>query len=87
MKAADTQTVDHARHARKSMHTPAGSGPTISKDKDTLNRFVEALNIGSKLKQTVICYLVNDLDIAMVARVLFVHPDTARYRLKRVKTW
>ena len=55
-------------------------------DKDKLNRFVEALNVDSDLKETVICYLVNDLDVAKVASVLFVHPNTVRYRLKKVET-
>jgi purine catabolism regulator len=55
-------------------------------DKDKLNLFVEALHADSELKQTVICYLVNDLDVAKVAGVLFVHPNTVRYRLKKVET-
>ncbi|XAS73295.1 helix-turn-helix domain-containing protein [Micrococcaceae bacterium Sec5.1] len=55
-------------------------------DKAKLNRFVEALNLDSELKQTAICYLVNDLDVAKVAAVLFVHPNTVRYRLKKVET-
>ncbi|WP_354156009.1 helix-turn-helix domain-containing protein [Arthrobacter sp. UYEF6] len=55
-------------------------------DKDKLNLFVEALHGDSELKQTVICYLVNDLDVAKVAGVLFVHPNTVRYRLKKVET-
>lgn len=54
-------------------------------DKDKLNRFVEALSVDSELKQTVICYLVNDLDVAKVAGVLFVHPNTVRYRLKKAE--
>jgi purine catabolism regulator len=29
---------------------------------------------------------VNDLDVAKVASVLFVHPNTVRYRLKKVET-
>lgn len=55
-------------------------------DKDTLNRFVAPLSSDSELKQTVICYLVNDLDVAKVASILFVHPNTVRYRLKKVET-
>ena len=55
-------------------------------DKDKLNRFVAALSSDSELKQTVICYLVNDLDVAKVASILFVHPNTVRYRLKKVET-
>lgn len=54
-------------------------------DKDKLNRFVEALNGDNELKQTVICYLVNDMDVAKVAGVLFVHPNTVRYRLKKAE--
>jgi purine catabolism regulator len=55
-------------------------------DKDKLNRYGAALRADSELKQTVICYLVNDLDVAKVASVLFVHPNTVRYRLKKVET-
>ncbi|MDN4645106.1 helix-turn-helix domain-containing protein [Arthrobacter sp. PsM3] len=55
-------------------------------DRDKLNRFVAALNVDGELKQTVICYLVNDLDVAKVAGVLFVHPNTVRYRLKKAET-
>lgn len=29
---------------------------------------------------------MNDLDVAKVAGVLFVHPNTVRYRLKKVET-
>lgn len=54
-------------------------------DKDKLNQFVQALNADNELKQTVICYLVNDLDIAQVASELFVHPNTVRYRLKKAE--
>lgn len=54
-------------------------------DKDKLNRFVEPLSADSELKQTVISYLVNDLDVAKVASVLFVHPNTVRYRLKKAE--
>lgn len=56
-------------------------------DKDKLNRFGAALRGDSELKQTVICYLVNDLDVAKVASVLFVHPNTVRYRLKKAETF
>lgn len=52
---------------------------------DKLKRFVEALNADSELKQTVISYLVNDLDVAKVAGELFVHPNTVRYRLKKAE--
>lgn len=52
---------------------------------DKLKRFVADLNVDSELKQTVICYLVNDLDVAKVAAMLFVHPNTVRYRLKKAE--
>jgi DNA-binding PucR family transcriptional regulator len=29
-------------------------------------------------------YLDSDLDVAQTARILFVHPNTVRYRLKRI---
>jgi purine catabolism regulator len=54
-------------------------------DRDKLRNFVEPLSGDNELKQTVISYLVNDLDVAKVANVLFVHPNTVRYRLKKVE--
>lgn len=55
-------------------------------DKDKLKRFGAALRADSELMHTVVCYLANEQDVAKVASVLFVHPNTVRYRLRKAET-
>ncbi|MCW2134363.1 helix-turn-helix domain-containing protein [Arthrobacter sp. VKM Ac-2550] len=54
-------------------------------DSDKLGKFVQGLDRDTELRQTVLWYLARNLDIAQVAKVLFVHPNTVRYRLKKAE--
>jgi purine catabolism regulator len=54
-------------------------------DSDKLGKFAQGLDRDPELRQTVLWYLARNLDIAQVAKVLFVHPNTVRYRLKKAE--
>ena len=41
-------------------------------------------NGNSALMETLRAYLDSDLDVARTAEALFVHPNTVRYRLRRI---
>jgi PucR family transcriptional regulator, purine catabolism regulatory protein len=56
-----------------------------AQDTEKLRKFVQGLNRDKELRQTVLWYLARDMDIAQVAQVLFVHPNTVRYRLKKAE--
>lgn len=57
-----------------------------SKDKSKLQAFVKDIDVDVELKETLIRYLADGFDVARVAADLFVHPNTVRYRLKKVES-
>ncbi len=52
---------------------------------DKLDRFVRPIKADPELTSTVIHYLARDQDIARVAKEMFVHANTVRYRLRKVE--
>ncbi|EMY35107.1 regulatory protein [Arthrobacter crystallopoietes BAB-32] len=54
-------------------------------DTDKVRRFIHGLGQDKDLENTVIWFLAKNQDIAQVAKVLFVHPNTIRYRLKKAE--
>ncbi|NVN00388.1 PucR family transcriptional regulator [Arthrobacter sp. SDTb3-6] len=52
---------------------------------DKVSAFTRSLDAESDLRTTVICYLALDHDVAKVAKHLFVHPNTVRYRLHKAE--
>lgn len=56
-----------------------------SQDAARLAKFVKRLDQDRELRQTVLWYLERDMDVAQVAQILFVHPNTVRYRLRKAE--
>lgn len=52
---------------------------------DKLDRFVRPIRPDHDLLETLIAYLARAQDVAEVARALFVHSNTVRYRLKKIE--
>lgn len=57
-----------------------------SKDRSKLSSFTRAIDGDQELKDTLVRYLADDLDVATTAAGLFVHPNTVRYRLRKVES-
>ncbi|WP_411731042.1 PucR family transcriptional regulator [Paeniglutamicibacter sp.] len=53
-------------------------------DRKRLTRFVQPLRHDKELVETIQGYLAMDQDVARVAAWLYVHPNTVRYRIKKV---
>ena len=56
------------------------------KDRTKLGSFTNALDADRELKDTLVRYLADDLDVAATAAGLYVHPNTVRYRLRKVES-
>lgn len=52
---------------------------------DKAARQVAALMPSAALRDTALAYLANDLDVAATAAALFLHPNSVRYRLRRIE--
>lgn len=52
---------------------------------DKISAFSRELNGEDELRNTVVSYLALDQDVAKVAKHLFVHPNTVRYRLRKAE--
>ncbi|MFI8411936.1 PucR family transcriptional regulator [Paeniglutamicibacter gangotriensis] len=53
-------------------------------DRKRLTKFTQPLRLEKELVETIQGYLAMDQDVARVAAWLYVHPNTVRYRVKRV---